>query len=74
MKEIYELFRQLSRTEKTKFISEKIEYASRLSVGRYIYFYFMDILPLLRLNDIVTYLRAHGYTVVEPKENGGQDE
>ncbi len=60
-------FRQLSRTEKTKFINSKIDYASGEAVGEYVAAYIFDVLEYADPKQIADYLRAKGYTVTRKK-------
>lgn len=62
-KDINTVFRQLSRTEKTKFINSKIDYASEETVAEYVAAYIFDVLKYADLKQVADYLRGKGYTV-----------
>lgn len=65
--DINNVFRQLSRTEKTKFINSKLNFASSKAIAEYARDYVLDMLE--HNTDLITkYLREHGYTVVEPNK------
>ncbi len=68
--DINTLFRQLSRTEKTKFINSKIDYASEKAVGEYVEAYIFDVLEYADTNQVAEYLRGKGY-IVTPKDEQG---
>lgn len=65
--DINTVFRQLSRTEKTKFINSKLEYASSKAIAEYARDYVLDILEH-NTYVMTKYLRERGYTVVEPNK------
>ena len=68
------VFRQLSRTEKTKFINSKIDYASENVVAEYVADYIFDVLKYADPNQVADYLRGKGYTVTLKDEQGtGKD-
>ena len=61
--DINSVFRQLSRTEKTKFVNSKIDYASEDAVAEYVAAYILDVLKYTDLKQVAEYLRVKGYTV-----------
>ncbi len=65
--DINAVFRQLSRTEKTKFINSKIDYASENAVAEYVAAYIFDVLKHSDPKQVAEYLRGKGYTVIAPK-------
>lgn len=69
-KDINTLFWQLSRTEKTKFINSKIDYASGKAVGEYVEAYIFDVLEYADTKQVAEYLRGKGYTVTPKNEQG----
>lgn len=64
------VFRQLSRTEKTKFINSKIDYASENIVAEYVADYIFDVLKYADPNQMADYLRGKGYIVTLKDEQG----
>ena len=64
MSKIEEAFRGLGRTEKVKFVSQQIDYATAEAVAKYVSDYLFDV-----LNDVgddeytAAYLREKGYEV-----------
>lgn len=68
--DINTMFRQLSRTEKTKFINSKIDYASENAVAEYVGDYIFDVLKYADPNQVADYLRSKGYTVTLKNEQG----
>lgn len=63
VRDINTIFRQLSRTEKTKFINSKIDYASENVVAEYVADYIFDVLKYADPKQVADYLRSKGYTV-----------
>ena len=61
--DINSVVRQLSRTEKTKFVNSKIDYASEDAVAEYVAAYIFDVLKYTDLKQVAEYLRGKGYTV-----------
>ncbi len=68
--DINTVFRQLSRTEKTKFINSKIDYASEKAVAEYVSDYIFDVLKYADIKQVADYLRGKGYTVTPNNEQG----
>lgn len=66
--DINTVFRQLSRTEKEKFINSKIDYASEKTVAEYVSDYIFDVLKYSDTKQVADYLRAKGYTVTKTNE------
>lgn len=63
--DIKKVFRQLGRGEKTKFISENIEYARMKAIVEYARDYVFDVLDYCNREQIAEYLRERGYTVTK---------
>ncbi len=64
MGKIENAFRELSRTEKVKFISENIDLATSESVSNYVRDYLFDVLKDIGDDDyIAMYLKGKGYSV-----------
>lgn len=66
--DINTVFRQLSRTEREKFINSHIDYASGKTVAEYVADYIFDVLKYSDTKQVADYLRAKGYTVTKRNE------
>lgn len=70
MNSIEKEFRSLGRSQKVKFISSNIEYASAQSVAEYAKAYLFDVLADIGNDEyIADYLRSKGYDVRKKPEN-----
>lgn len=69
--EVKSLFNKLSRSQKVKFVSENIDYASDDSVIRHVGLYIFDILEDIwqegEIDSLIYFLQQKGYKV--EKEN-----
>lgn len=66
MNKIEEVFRELGRTEKVKFISQNIDYANAVAVSNYVKGYLFDVLQDVGDDNYVAmYLRNKGYEVTK---------
>lgn len=66
MSKIEEAFRSLGRTEKAKFVSQNIDYASADAIAEYVSAYLFDVLKDVGNNEYVAmYLRKNGYKVTK---------
>ena len=66
MSKIKEAFRGLGRTEKVKFVSQKIDYANSDAVAKYVSDYLFDVLNDIGDDEyIAAYLKEKGYEVTK---------
>lgn len=66
MNDIEKVFRELSRTRKVEFISERIDYASTHAIAEYVSSYLFDVLHDISDDDyIAAYLKGKGYEVTK---------
>lgn len=66
MSKIEEAFRGLGRTEKVKFISRNIDYASADAIAKYVSAYLFDVLEDVGNDDYVArYLSNKGYEITK---------
>lgn len=64
-------FKELGRTEKSKFISRNIEYANAGAIANYVRSYLFDVLKELKDDEYVAeYLKMRGYEVIKKDSKG----
>lgn len=73
-RELEKVFRQLGRTEKTRFINENIDYASEEAVAGYVERYPLGVFEYLPSTSLMArILKMRGFQVIEPDYSTASD-